>query len=85
MGLITHVETSIENGTFCFKFSVLHQMYENRLYDLGIDKEVNEGHFEQQVLEYFPNAQMMEYSFLSKGCNSCSKDLFRRVTIKKMH
>ena len=55
MELITH---SIENGTFCFKFSVLRQIYENRLHDLGIDiKEVNKGRFKQQVLEYFPNAQ----------------------------
>ena len=55
--LISHVENSTENGTFCFKFSVLRQMYENRLHDLGISKEVNKQRFKEQVLTYFPNAQ----------------------------
>ena len=39
--LINHVENSIENGTFCFKFSVLRQIFESRLHDLGITKEIN--------------------------------------------
>ena len=55
--LITHVENSIENGTFCFKFSVLCQIYENRLHDLGITKEINKVRFKEKVLNYFPNAQ----------------------------
>ena len=55
--LITHVENSIENGTFCFKFSVLRQIYESRLHDLGITKEINKVCFKERVLNYFPNAQ----------------------------
>ena len=55
--LINHVENSIENGTFCFKFSVLRQMFESRLHDLGITKEINKVRFKERVLNYFPNAQ----------------------------
>ena len=55
--LITHVENSIENGTFCFKFSVLRQIYGSHLHDLGITKEINKFHFKERVLNYFPNAQ----------------------------
>ena len=55
--LITHIESSIENGTFCFKFSTLRQIYESRLHDLGITKEINKVHFKKRVLNYFPNAQ----------------------------
>ena len=32
-------------------------MYENRLGNLGISKEVNKVRFKERVLEYFPNAQ----------------------------
>jgi hypothetical protein len=33
--LITHVENSLEDGKFCFKFSSLRQAYQSRLQDLG--------------------------------------------------
>ncbi len=52
--LITHVENSVEDGTFCFKFSSLRQMY---LCNLGINKEVNKVRFKERIFEYFPNAQ----------------------------
>ena len=55
--LITYVENAVENGTFCFKFSLLRQLYESRLHILGIDKEINKVRFKKQVLEYFTNAQ----------------------------
>jgi len=55
--LITYVENSIESGTFCFKFSLLRQIYANRLHDLGIDKEINKVRFKDKVLNYFTNAQ----------------------------
>ena len=56
--LITYVENAVEDGTFCFKFSLLRQLYESRLRILGIDKEINKGRFKEQVLEYFTNAQV---------------------------
>ena len=37
--LFTHIENSVEDGTF--KFSVLHQLYENRLQNLSVQKETN--------------------------------------------
>ncbi len=48
---------TVEDGTFCFKFSSLRQEYENRLHILGISKEINKVRFKERVLEYFPNAQ----------------------------
>ena len=36
--LITHVENCVENGTVCFKFSGLRQIYESHLFDLDIRK-----------------------------------------------
>ena len=55
--LITYVENAVEDSTFCFKFSLLRQLYESRLHILGIDKEINKVRFKKQVLEYFTNAQ----------------------------
>ena len=39
--LITYIENSVEDGTFCFKFSELRHLFENRLLDFGINKEMN--------------------------------------------
>ncbi len=55
--LVTHIEDAVADGTFCFKFSSLRQMYESRLGDLGISKEVNKVRFKERVLLHFPNAQ----------------------------
>ena len=55
--LITFVENCVENGTFCFKFSELCQIYESHLHDLGIRKEINKVRFKDRVLDYFPKAQ----------------------------
>jgi len=44
--LFTHVENCVEDGTFNFKFSVLHQLYENHTRDLGVEKETNRTHFQ---------------------------------------
>ena len=51
--LATHIENSVKSGTFCFKFSVLRQMYKNRLNDLGVNKEINKVRFKEQVLDYY--------------------------------
>ncbi len=55
--LIAYVENAVDSGTFCFKFSLLRQLYESRLLILGIDKEINKVRFKEQVLKYFTNAQ----------------------------
>ena len=46
--LFTHVENCVEDGTFHFKFSVLHQLYENRIRDLGVEKETNGTRFRRK-------------------------------------
>ena len=55
--LFTHVENCVEDGTFHFIFSVLHQLYENRIRDLGVEEETNRTRFKEKVLAYFPQAQ----------------------------
>ena len=39
--LTTYIETSVEEGKMLFKLSELHSMYEARLGDLGIPKQIN--------------------------------------------
>ena len=36
--LFTYMENSVEDGTYYFKFSTLHQMYEEWVHSLGVDK-----------------------------------------------
>ena len=55
--LFTHIENRVEDGTFYFKFSVLHQLYENRLQNLSVQKETNRTRLKEKVLAYFPQAQ----------------------------
>lgn len=51
--LYTYIENCVEDGTFCFKFSVLHQLYEKRVQHLGIDKETNRSLLKEKVLAQF--------------------------------
>ena len=55
--LATHIENSVKSGTFCFKFSVLRQMYKNHLSDLGVNKQINKVCFKEQVLDFCCTAQ----------------------------
>ena len=55
--LITYIENSVDDGTFCFKFSELHHLFENRLLDFGINKEMNKVLLKEKILEHFPEAQ----------------------------
>ena len=48
--VVTHIEDAVADGTFCFKFSSLCQMFESCLGDLGISKEVNKVQFKERVL-----------------------------------
>ena len=49
--LITHIENQIEDGTFCFKFAYLRQLYESRLADFGIRSEINKVRFKETSTE----------------------------------
>lgn len=55
--LYTYIEDCVEEGTFCFKFSELHELYENRLKILGVEREINRIRLKEEVLGYFPQAQ----------------------------
>ena len=55
--LIMNVENCVEGGQLYFKLSSLREMYENRLLDLGIRKEINKVRFKDKVLKHFPHAQ----------------------------
>ena len=39
--LLSHIETSVQEGTFLFKFSELRALYEKCLGYFGIPKEIN--------------------------------------------
>uniref|UniRef100_UPI00358E26DF uncharacterized protein isoform X2 n=1 Tax=Myxine glutinosa TaxID=7769 RepID=UPI00358E26DF len=55
--LVTYIENSVVDGILYFKCSALRHMYEKRLQDLGIDREMNKVHFKEKILRYFPEAQ----------------------------
>ena len=55
--LLTHIESSVEEGNFFFKLSELQFLYESRLKDFGISKEINKVRFKEQILSHFAEAQ----------------------------
>ena len=36
--LVNYIESNVESGSYIFKLSVLHSLYEDRLSSLGIEK-----------------------------------------------
>ena len=55
--LTTYIETSVEEGKMLFKLSELHSMYEARLGDLGILKQINKTRLKTSLLDHFSDAQ----------------------------
>jgi hypothetical protein len=55
--LFTYVKNCVEDGTFFFKFSTLHQLYEKRLRDLGVQKEINRMRLKEKIMSHFSQAQ----------------------------
>ena len=55
--LFTFVENGVVDGTFYFRFSTLHQMYEEKIWSLGFEKETNRTQLMEKLLAYFPQAQ----------------------------
>ena len=55
--LFTFVQIGVVDGTFHFRFSTLHQMYEKRIWSLGFEKETNRTQLMEKLLAYFPQAQ----------------------------
>ena len=55
--LLSYIENCIDEGVFCFKFSVLHQLYEQRIKTLGMERVINRTRLKEKILEFFPQAQ----------------------------
>jgi len=55
--LFAYIESSVEEGIFFFKLSELRSLYENRLANFGIFREINRACFREQILSHFPEAQ----------------------------
>ena len=55
--LTTYIETSVDEGKMFFKLSELHSMYEARLRDLGIPKQINKTRLKTSLLDHFRDAQ----------------------------
>lgn len=51
------LENALEDGTFCFKFAELCHLYERRLQEFGIEREVSKVCFKVKILSYFHEAQ----------------------------
>lgn len=51
--LVSYVESSVETGTYIFKLSELHCMYEERLRHVGVDKTINKTRLKMKILERF--------------------------------
>ena len=54
---IIHVENCVEGGKFYLKLWSLCELYENRMLELGISKEINRVRFKEQLPKYFPHTQ----------------------------
>ena len=48
--LTSSIENSVEDGIFNFKLVDLRKLYEKRLQDLGIRKEINKSRFKEKIL-----------------------------------
>ncbi len=55
--LTSSIDTSVEDVIFNLKLVNLRKLYEKRLEELGIRKEVNKSWFKEKILQYFPQAQ----------------------------
>ena len=51
--LISFIEDNIDGGTFMFKLTKLHALYQERLAVLGIEKTVNKSRLKDQLLAHF--------------------------------
>ena len=47
----------MEDGKLYFKLSELRSLYQNRLNNFGVFKEINKVRFKEQILSHFPDAQ----------------------------
>ena len=74
--LLSYIENCIDEGVFCFKFSVLHQLYEQRIKTLGMERVINRTRLKEKILKFFPQAQEQSDSkhkvlILNRACTKC--------------
>ena len=55
--LVDFIEKSVENETLFFVLAELHDMYQIRLNDLGVNKQVNRFRLKNKLLAHFEEAQ----------------------------
>ena len=51
--LVSYIESKVESGSYIFKLSVLHSLYEDRLSSIGIEKSINKTRLKKQLMEHF--------------------------------
>ena len=55
--LTTYIHKSVDSGTLLFRLNEIHNLYTNRLEELGIQKQINKTRLKSCLLEHFPEAQ----------------------------
>lgn len=60
--LVTYMEESAEEGTYLFKLSNLHNMFEERLKDFGIDTTIHKTRLKDKILKHFCHQGLEEQS-----------------------
>ena len=58
--LVAHVDELLEAGNFLFKCSILHNLYEQRVKEFGVDIAINKMRLKEQLLEHFSGMGLQE-------------------------
>lgn len=60
--LITYMEESAEEGTYLFKLSTLHNLFEKRLRDFSMEITINKTRLKDKIIEHFSQQGLEEKS-----------------------
>ena len=88
--LCSYIENSVEDGILCFKLSELRNLYQSRLSNFGIIKEINKVRFKEAILSHFPDAQAQNDGkhillILKLGMQHMLKETIHQQEKKMMH
>ena len=67
--LVSYIENKVEAGSYVFKLSETHALYEDRLSVLGLQKTINKSRLKRQILLHFV-AECQECQEQSDGRNT---------------
>ena len=86
----SYIENSVEEGILCFKLSELRNLYQSRLSNFGIIKEINKVRFKEAILSHFPDAQAQNdgkhiFLILKLGMQHMLKETIHQQEKKMMH